>query len=116
MTKFPAPEAIIKEWILERADAGVVRAKVVSDVSCTDGVMTVKIDPDKSIERYAWDWLNENSLDTPGEFYATEFCWTNDQSTYLREMVTELRVVDAAGNILESVDTAAFQRKSNPQI
>nr|WP_306482640.1 proline racemase [Corynebacterium riegelii] len=100
----------------ERAEAGVVRAKVVTDVSYNDGVLVVTIEPEKFVDINAWNFLNEGYSDSLGDFYATEFGWTNKQSVYLREMVTVLRVVDATGSLVETVDTAEYQRKKNPQI
>lgn len=113
---FPAPDAIVQDWLTERAGAGVVRAKVVTNVAYSDGVLTVTIEPEKFVDMNAWNSLNEGYFDTPGEFYATEFGWTNKQSVYLREMVTELRVVNATGSVVETVDTAAYQRRKNPQL
>ena len=112
---FPAPDTIVRDWLTERADAGVVRAKVVTDVTYNDGVLTVTIEPEKFVDINAWNSLNKSYSDTLGDFYATEFGWTNEQSVYLREMVTELQVVDATGTVVETVDTAAYQRKKNPQ-
>ena len=112
---FSAPDTIVRDWLNERAKAGVVRAKVVTDVAYSDGVLTVTIEPEKFVDINAWNLLNEGYSDTLGDFYATELGWTNQQSVYLREMVTELRVVDAAGTVVETVDTAAYQRKKNPQ-
>ena len=112
---FPAPGTIIRDWLNERAEAGVVRAKVVTDVTYSDGVLTVTIEPEKFVDLSAWNSLNEGYSDSLGDFYATELGWTNKQSVYLREMVTDLRVVTADGSVLETVDTAAYQRKKNPQ-
>lgn len=112
---FPSPDTIVRDWLTERAEAGVVRAKVVTDVTCNDGVMTVTIEPEKFVDINAWNSLNESYSDTLGDFYATEFGWTSEQSVYLREMVTELQVVDGTGTVVETVDTAAYQRKKNPQ-
>lgn len=112
---FPSPDIIVRDWLTERAGAGVVRAKVVTDVTYNDGVVTVTIEPEKFVDINAWNSLNKRYSDTLGDFYATEFGWTNEQSVYLREMVTELQVVDATGTVVETVDTAAYQRKKNPQ-
>ena len=112
---FPSPDTIVRDWLYERAEAGVVRAKVVTDVAYRDGILTVTIEPEKFVDMNAWNLLNEGYSDSLGDFYATEFGWTNNQSVYLREMVTELRVVDATGSMIETVDTAAYQRKKNPQ-
>ena len=112
---FPAPDTFIRDWLNERAEAGVVRAKVVTDVAYSDGVLTVTIEPEKFVDIHAWNSLNEGYSDSLGDFYATELGWTNKQSVYLREMVTELRVVDSTGTVVETVDTAAYQRKKNPQ-
>lgn len=112
---FPAPDTFIRDWLNERAEAGVVRAKVVTDVAHSDGVLTVTIEPEKFVDIHTWNSLNEGYSDSPGDFYATELGWTNKQSVYLREMVTELRVVDSTGTVVETVDTAAYQRKKNPQ-
>lgn len=112
---FPAPDTIIRDWLNERAEAGVVRAKVATDVAYSDGVLTVTIEPEKFVDLGAWNSLNGGYSDSLGDFYATELGWTNKQSVYLREMVTELRVVDSTGTVVETVDTAAYQRKKNPQ-
>lgn len=112
---FPSPDTIVRDWLYERAEAGVVRAKVVTDVAYRDGILTVTIEPEKFVDMNAWNLLNEGYSDSLSDFYATEFGWTNNQSVYLREMVTELRVVDATGSMIETVDTAAYQRKKNPQ-
>lgn len=112
---FPSPDTIVRDWLNERAEAGVVRAKVVTDVAYRDGILTVTIEPEKFVDMNAWNLLNEGYSDSLSDFYATEFGWTNNQSVYLREMVTELRVVDATGSMIETVDTAAYQRKKNPQ-
>lgn len=112
---FPSSDTIVRDWLYERAEAGVVRAKVVTDVAYRDGILTVTIEPEKFVDMNAWNLLNEGYSDSLGDFYATEFGWTNNQSVYLREMVTELRVVDATGSMIETVDTAAYQRKKNPQ-
>lgn len=112
---FPTPDTIVQNWLNERAEAGVVRAKVVTDVTYSDGVLTVTIEPEKFIDLYAWNLLNEGYSDSLGDFYATELGWTNKQSVYLREMVTELRVAHSTGSVIETVDTAEYQRKKNPQ-
>ncbi|OFK33262.1 proline racemase [Corynebacterium sp. HMSC064E08] len=112
---FPAPDTIVQNWLNERAEAGVVRAKVVTDVTYSEGVLTVTIEPEKFIDLDTWNLLNEGHSDSLGDFYATELGWTNKQSAYLREMVTALRVVDATRSVIETVDTAAYQRKKNPQ-
>lgn len=112
---FPSPDIIVRGWLAQRAEQGVVRAKVVTDVTYSCGVLTVKIEPEKFVDLSAWKLLNDSYSDTLGEFYAVEFGWTNEQSVYLREMVVQLRVVDASGSVIETVDTAAYQRKKNPQ-
>lgn len=112
---FSSPDVIIRNWLTERAEAGVVRAKVVTDVTYADGVLTVKIEPEKFVDLRLWNSLNDGFSDSLGDFYATEFGWTNEQSVFLREMVIDLRVVDATGSVIETVDTAAYQRKKNPQ-
>ena len=112
---FSRPDTIVRDWLNERVEAGVVRAKVVTVVAYSDGVLTVTIEPEKFVDLGAWNSLNEGYSDSLGDFYATELGWTNKQSVYLREMVTELRVVTATGSVLETVDTAAYQRKKNPQ-
>ena len=105
------PDAIVRNWLNERAEAGVVRAKVVTDITYSDGVLTVTIEPEELVDVSAWDSLNEGDSDSLGDFYATERGWMNTQSVYLREVVTELRVVDANSSVIEMIDTAAYQRK-----
>ncbi|MCQ4618276.1 proline racemase [Corynebacterium sp. CCUG 59401] len=112
---FPAPDAIVRDWLNERAKAGVVRAKVVTDVAHSDGVLTVTVEPEKFVDINAWNSVNEGCSDSLGDFYATELGWANNQSVNLREMVTELHVVTTDGSVIETVDTAAYQRKKNPQ-
>lgn len=112
---FLAPDTIVRDWLNERAEAGVVRTKVVTDVAYSDGVLTVTIEPEKFVDLSAWNLLNDGYSDSLGDFYATELSWTNKQSVYLREMVTELRVMTAKGTVVETVDTAAYQRTKNQQ-
>lgn len=78
-------------------------------------MLTVTIEPEKFVDLGTWNSLNEGYSDSLGDFYATELGWTNKQSFYLSEMVTELRVVGSTGAVLETVDTAAYQWKPNPQ-
>ncbi|WP_288871701.1 proline racemase [uncultured Corynebacterium sp.] len=113
MTELISPAAV-RDWNAERAKAGVARAKVVTDVTYDEArIVTVTIDP-SCYDRDTWQWLKDEAGDTLGEFYATLFGWTDNESTQLREMV-KLCVVSADGAILETVDTAAYQRKKNPQ-
>lgn len=115
MTELISPAATVRDWIAERAEAGVARAKVVTGVTYDGaGIITVTIDP-SCYDRDTWQWLKDEAGDTLGEFYATPFGWTDNGSTQLREMVTELRVVADDGVILETVDTAAYKRKKDPQ-
>lgn len=115
MTELISPAAAVRDWNAERAKAGVARAKVVTDVTYDEaGIVTVTIDP-SCYDRDTWQWLKDEAGGTLGEFYATPFGWTDNESTQLREMVTELCVVSADGAILETVDTAAYQRKKNPK-
>lgn len=47
---FLAPDTIVRDWLNERAEAGVVRAKAVTDVAYSDGVLTVTIEPEKFVD------------------------------------------------------------------
>lgn len=114
MTELISPAAV-RDWNAEHTKAGVARAKVVTDVTYDEaGIVTVTIDP-SCYDRDTWQWLKDEAGDILGEFYATPFGWTDNEWTQFRQMVTELRVVSADGAILETVDTAAYQRKKNPQ-
>ncbi|MDK6302424.1 proline racemase [Corynebacterium sp. UMB9976] len=110
------PDVIVRNWIKERAESGVVLAQAVTKVSLVDGHMTIHIDPNGIERADEWPAAIAPWGGNLGDFYATEFGWTTQQSAYMREMVIDVEVVDAAGNrVGDPVDTADYQRRMNPQ-
>lgn len=65
----------------------------VTDISLDDGVMQVRVEPERFFTQFAWNSVNADSRDSLAEFFAQEFGWTTEQAAYLRELVVTLEVV-----------------------
>lgn len=116
MTDFPAPTEIISGWIRQRAEAGVVLAQAVTDVTVDGDQMTIHIDQ-FNFPR-AREWPVATSIYPEGivEFYAVEFSWTNDQAKYLRSHIRTVQVMDADGNRVGPIlNTSEYQQRKNPE-
>lgn len=107
---FPAPETIIRDWIRGRAEAGVVLAQAVTDVTTDNAHMTIRINPNGIARAKEWPAATATYPEGIANFYAVEFGWTNDQASYLRKHISTLEVIDAEGNrIGDVIDTAEYQ-------
>lgn len=117
MVSFPAPEEIIRDWIRNRSEAGVVLAQAVTDVTADDGRMTIHINPDGIARAKEWPAAIATYPEGIADFYATQFGPTNDQADYLRKHISTLEVVDAEGNRIGNIiDTAKYRLRKNPDL
>lgn len=116
MTTYGNPVEIIRDWVDELKQKNVARAVPVTSISLNDGVMQVRVEPEKHFTQFAWNSVNHDSRDSLAEFFAQEFGWTTEQAAYLRELVVTLEVVNRDGDLIDSVDITDYKRRKNPRV
>ncbi|KUI17397.1 hypothetical protein AU191_08800 [Mycolicibacterium acapulense] len=104
----PAPtNAQVKEafesFITERASSGVMLAQSVTDVSVSDGVVTVTLDADPVV-------LDLSPFDNQAELFGVPVAFNDDDGVWLRKTVQRVDVVDADGNSLGSMTAAELNK------
>ena len=116
MTTPGSPVDFIRNWVDELKQRNVARAVAVTNISLDDGVMQVRVEPERHFSELAWDSVNADSRDSLAEFFAQEFGWTTKQAAYLRELVVTLEVVNKDGEVIDSVDITDYKRRKNPRV
>lgn len=104
----PAPtNAQVKEafesFINERASSGVMLAQSVTDVTVSDGVVTVTLDADPVV-------LDLSPFDNQAELFGVPVAFNDDDGVWLRKTVQRVDVVDADGNSLGSMTAAELNK------
>lgn len=116
MTTPGSPVDFIRNWVDELKQRNVARAVAVTNISLDDGVMQVRVEPERHFSELAWDSVNADSRDSLAEFFAQEFGWTTKEAAYLRELVVTLEVVNKDGEVIDSVDITDYKRRKNPRV
>lgn len=116
MTTPGSPVEFIRNWVDELKQRNVARAVAVTNISLDDGVMRVRVEPERHFSEFAWNSVNADSRDSLAEFFAQEFGWTTKQAAYLRELVVTLGVVHKDGEVIDSVDITDYKRRKNPRV
>lgn len=108
MPSRPAPtNAQVKDafeaFINERANSGVMLAQSVTDVTVSDGVVTVTLDADPVV-------LDLSPFDNQAELFGVPVAFNDDDGVWLRKTVQRVDVVDADGNSLGSMTAAELNK------
>lgn len=116
MTTPGNPVEVIRNWVYELKQKNVARAVAVTNISLDDGVMQVRVEPERHFSEFAWNSVNADSKDSLAEFFAQEFVWATKQAAFLRELVVTLEVVDGVGEVIDSVDITDYKQRKNPRV
>lgn len=116
MTTPSNPVEVIRNWVDELKQRNIARAVAVTDISLDDGVMRVRLEPEKHFTEFAWNSVNADSEDSLAEFFVQEFGWLTKQAAHLRGLVGTLEVVDKDGEVIDSVDITDYERWKNPRV
>jgi len=101
--------AAFQAYIDERAGAGVVIAKAVTDVSFTNRVVRVTFDPAAAgIDQATFDTINP--FDNLAEFAGDPIMFDNDQGNRLRPAIDAVETVRADGTPLGTMTTAELYK------
>lgn len=105
----PAPtDDEVKEafqaFVDERAASGVMLAEGVTDVSVSDGVVTIILDADPVL-------LEMSPYDNYAELFGVPVMFNDEDGVWLRQTVQRVDVVDAGGHSMGSMTAAELHKK-----